>query len=94
MLVIARRSCLLISILDSALQIPQMPYGVKHCTVSGAIAVRKLQEYPLMPYGVCTISSLTASAFLYVLLTMPYKGLSALKRNLKIKFQVMSKKDM
>jgi hypothetical protein len=69
-----------------------MPYGVKHCTVSGAIAVRKLQEYPLMPYGVCTISSLTAFDFLCALLTMPYKGLSALKSVFKTKFQVMSKK--
>lgn len=71
-----------------------MSYGVKHCTVSGAIAVRKLQEYPLMPYGVCTISSLTASDFLCDLLTIPYKGLSALKRNFKRKFQVMSRKGM
>jgi hypothetical protein len=71
-----------------------MPSGVKHCTVSGAIAVRKLQEYPLMPYGVCTISLLTASDFLCALLTMPYKGLSALKSSFEIKFQIMSRKSM
>jgi hypothetical protein len=45
------------------MQIPQMPYGVKHCTISGAMAVRKFQQYLLMPYCVCTVSSLSAFDF-------------------------------